>query len=188
MCPVSAIPSGESLGDNYLLAIFFIFTGTLFVTQGNRLFPVIVFLFGFLATIFYSIQTLYTTFLNESVKTWIFYTVVASLTLASTMIGVILVKLGRLDVAVLSGASIFYVGILINEIWLYNYDIQTQMSIFIGMVTFTCFCLGLKWSQIAIIITTSLFGSYLKVRGTSIFTTSFSAEIIVIRYFLGKRR
>jgi len=97
------------------------------------------------------------------------------------MVGVLLKKLDRLGVAVLSGFATFAATILVCQTWLSIYKMPTLLA-----VTITFFCLGFMWPHFAIIATTSFFGSYSIVRGISFFIGSFPAELLIIKAIIAK--
>ena len=97
------------------------------------------------------------------------------------MVGALLIKLDRLGVAVLSSFAAFAATILV-----YQAEMSTLFAFALCAVTITFFGLGFMWPQIAIIITTSFFGSYSIVRGISFFIGSFPAELLIIKAIIGK--
>ena len=154
---------------------------------GDRLFSVAIFLIGFSVSAFFIAELLYVSFLHDSTQAWVIYTSFASLAFASIMVGLLFVKLDRLGVALLSGSASIVLGILLDETWLYIYSMPTLFTSLLVVFTTSSFVLGFIWPKIAIILTTSFFGSFFAVKGVSILFGSFPAEILIIKGIMGKR-
>jgi hypothetical protein len=112
---------------------------------GCRIFPAAVFLVGFSVTAFMMTELLYISFLHDGTQTWVVQLSFASLVLTSVMIGYLLIKLDRLGVATLSGLVSILVGILLDEAWLYIYNMPTLFTYLLSVLTIISFGLGFFW-------------------------------------------
>lgn len=147
VCPVSTLPTPSTFNfvSSYLVAPALIAFGFGLVLFGDRLFPFAVFLIGFSVSGFIITELLYISFLNDSTSALIIYTSIASLVLAAIMVGLLLIKLDRLGVALLSGSASFVVSILLDESWLYIYEMPTLFTYLLGLITISSCVLGFLW-------------------------------------------
>lgn len=125
---------------------------------------------------------LFTLFFNMYTPNWLGWLVLVLSGLVGCCLGVILAKLARLGVAVVAAFGGFSLGLIIYAAFLYKADNDKQ-------VLYWCFNIGMAlvfgllslWLfDHMIIVSTSIVGSYLFIRGISLYAGHFPGEVSLI--------
>ena len=125
-------------------------------------------------SIIYFTSLLYVQFLARSFQSWSLIASAVSLALAAVIIGFLISRHKRLGTAIFTGFCGLIVGVLLQES--------------LKSLTIICFSLGLVRQKESELLSTSFFGSYLTVRGVSLFIGSFPNEVRFFNNLLVNRK
>lgn len=132
---------------------------------GRTLLRVVLFFVGLGATVMLTFIIFYSTFLKDDSEDWIMWVVLAGSGLVGILVGWLFTKLLRFGGAVLAGFGGFMLGMLLNEMWLYQYGHDWIFwTVCIGLAVICC-VVGFIVFEPAIIISTAFVGSYFVARG-----------------------
>ena len=156
-----------------VLGLFVAFFGTVFSN-------VIVFLVGSLATTALLLVILYSLILGPKVKSWLAWLIVSLSILVGLGVGFLLTKTERFYSVFMSACAGFLIGVLIDDVVLYLLGIKVLFwSVNVGLsVLFGA--LALRWFEVALILSTSLIGSFLTARGVSLVAGGWTNEFALI--------
>jgi hypothetical protein len=147
---------------------------------GNSLIPIAVFLVATLMTTGLILIVLYSFILGPSIKTWLTWMIVSLSLLIGLIVGILLARTRKLYAVIVAAFAGFLTGVLLNEAVLYLAKSKILFwSVNVGL-TVLCALLALVWFNSAILLSTSLVGSYLTVRGVSLFAGGFPNEYTLI--------
>ena len=128
----------------------------------------------FSISITYFTSLLYIQFLAQSFQRWSLIVSGVLLVLAAVIIGLLIARHKRLSTAIFTGFCGLIAGVFLQE------SLKT--------LTIICFSLGLVKPKESELLSTSFFGSYLTVRGVSLFIGSFPNEIRLFNDLLVNRK
>jgi len=164
----------------WLWGAIFVFVGFFLGLFGKKLFSVTLFIIGMLVTIALVFVLFYTTFLTNNTKAWVGWTVLGCAIILGIFGGILLFKCQRLGAAVLGGWGGFVLGLLLNETVLFAaksdwlFWITTISACLVGAgLSFCCY-------NPVIIMATSFSGSYLFVRGISLYAGGYPNEFTLV--------
>ena len=147
---------------------------------GNSLIPIAVFLVATFMTAALILIVLYSFMLGPTIKTWLTWLIVSLSLLIGLIVGILLARTRKLYAVVVAACAGFMTGVLLNEAVLYLAKSKILFwSVNVGL-TVLCALLALVWFNSAILLSTSLVGSYLTARGISLFAGGFPNEYTLI--------
>ena len=147
---------------------------------GNSLIPIAVFLVATLMTTALILIVLYSFMLGSTIKTWLTWMIVSLSLLVGLIVGILLARTRKLYAVVVAACAGFMTGVLLNVAVLYLAKSKILFwSVNVGL-TVLCALLALVWFNTAILLSTSLVGSYLTARGISLFAGGFPNEYTLI--------
>lgn len=147
---------------------------------GNSLIPIAVFLVATFMTAALILIVLYSFMLGPTIKTWLTWMIVSLSLLVGLIVGILLARTRKLYAVVVAACAGFMTGVLLNEAVLYLAKSKILFwSANVGL-TVLCALLALVWFNSAILLSTSLVGSYLTARGVSLFAGGFPNEYTLI--------
>jgi hypothetical protein len=158
-----------------------ILIGLFFALFGKSLFSVTLFLVGMCVTTALLLVLCYTTFLKESTKDWLFWTMVVCSAIIGLAAGFLLYKCQKLGASILAGWGGFMGGILLNT----TFAFAGQGSTVFWIITCSCALVASLVALVAynpvVIIMTSFMGSYIFIRGISLYTGGYVSEYQVLQ-------
>ena len=147
---------------------------------GNSLIPIAVFLVATLMTAALILIVLYSFIIGPTIKTWLTWMIVSLSLLVGLIVGILLARTRKLYAVVVAACAGFMTGVLLNVAVLYLAKSKILFwSVNVGL-TVLCALLALVWFNTAILLSTSLVGSYLTARGISLFAGGFPNEYTLI--------
>ena len=156
-----------------VLGLFIAFFGTFFSN-------IIVFVVGFLATTALLLILLYSLILGPKVKKWLAWLIFSLSILIGLVVGFLFTKTERLYSVLISACAGFLIGVLLDESVLYLLGSQILFwSVNVGFAVLFG-ALALWWFDIALILSTSLIGSFLTARGVSLLAGGWTNEFTLI--------
>jgi len=177
-CPVYTLNALWQFIDEYewLWGTIFIGIGFFLGLFGKKLFSATLFIIGMLATVSLVLILFYTTFLTSKTAAWVGWTVLACSILLGVLGGFILFKCQKLGAAILGGWGGFMGGLLINTAVLFT----AHSEVLFWIITCSCALVGAGLAffflEPVVITATSFSGSYLFVRGISLYAGGFPNE------------
>lgn len=165
---------------SYLWGAIFIIVGIFFCFFGKKLFKAAIFTVTTIVVVFCILLLFYSTFLKDTTETWVGWTVLVCSVLIGLVAGFFVMKLERLGAALLAGWGGFLLGVMINEMALYKvqsevlfWTIAMAFAIAAAVASFFLF-------EHVLIIGTSFAGSYMLVRGVSLYAGGYPNEFTLI--------
>jgi hypothetical protein len=156
-----------------VLGLFVAFFGTVFSN-------VIVFLVGSLATTALLLVILYSLILGPKVKSWLAWLIVSLSILVGLGFGFLLTKAERFYSVFMSACAGFLIGVLLDDSVIYLLGIKVLFwSVNVGL-SLVFGALALRWFEVALILSTSLIGSFLTARGVSLVAGGWTNEFALI--------
>lgn len=161
---------------SWLWGIMMIVVGLFFAFFGRKLFLAALFtgttivVAGLILIIFYS------TFLSSNTKTWVGWVVLLCSVVAGLICGFLMLKASRLGAAILAGWGGFMVGIALNQTVLYTTHSKATFWTVNCILAVVGAIAGFLLFNHAIILSTSFGGSYLFIRGISMYAGGFPNE------------
>ena len=152
--------------------------GALVGIAGKPLLKITVCLSGTLVFLVASCLFFFTLFLNRDSEDWIGWVIFSVCLVIGCFVGLILAKLIRIGVAVLAGFGGYCLGLILYNAFMYKADNGKRIVFWI----FTISCgvitgvLNLFLFNHAVILATSVAGSYLFIRGISMYAGGFPSE------------
>ena len=147
---------------------------------GNSLIPIAVFLVATFMTAALILIVLYSFIIGPTIKTWLTWMIVSLSLLVGLIVGILLARTRKLYAVVVAACAGFMTGVLLNVAVLYLAKSKILFwSVNVGL-TVLCALLALVWFNTAILLSTSLVGSYLTARGVSLFAGGFPNEYTLI--------
>lgn len=123
----------------------------------------------------------YTTFLKDSTASWIGWVILVCSCILGLAGGFLLYKCQRLGAAILAGWGGFMAGILINT----TFAFAMHGSVVFWIITISCSIVAGLVALCAynpvVIIMTSFAGSYIFVRGISLYTGGYTSELVIMQ-------
>jgi hypothetical protein len=168
--------------DKYKIysGIVIIVIGLFLVFLGNKFIKVTILLVGVIATITFVFMIYFTIFKNiGETHVWILLGVGGAVGL---VLGFCLCKCVKVFIMILGGYLGYLVSIFIYDLLLNNIHASPQVIYWI--TTLSCiivFALLALWlSKVAVVITTSITGGYMVIRGASLYIGGFPSESMVV--------
>ena len=147
---------------------------------GNSLIPIAVFLVATFMTAALILIVLYSFMLGPTIKTWLTWMIVSLSLLVGLIVGILLARTIKLYAVVVAACAGFMTGVLLNVAVLYLAKSKILFwSVNVGLTVLFAL-LALVWFNTAILLSTSLVGSYLTARGVSLFAGGFPNEYTLI--------
>jgi len=148
---------------------------------GKKIFTATLFIIGTLVTFFVVSLIFYTTFLSSEQEAWVNWVVFIGCIVLGLLVGYLLAKCQRLGGALLGGLAGFMLGLALNTaIFVY-----AESEPLFWVVTIACAIAGAILSFFAynhvIILGTSFTGSYLFIRGFSLYIGGFPNEFEIAK-------
>jgi len=158
-----------------------IVAGIFLALFGKSLFSITLFLVGVFVTTTALLLLCYSTFLRESTAAWIGWTVITSSAILGLLGGFLLYKCQRLGAGILAGWGGFMGGILINTTFAFAINgtwvfwvITLSCALVAGLIAICAY-------NVVVIVMTSFAGSYMFVRGISLYTGGYQSELQIMQ-------
>ena len=148
---------------------------------GRKLWVIAIFLLAAFITVAVILFVFYTTFLKSTTADWVGWTVLACSIIFGVILGLTMTRFARPGAAVIAAWGGFVLGLILNEAVLYLVTSQYVFWAVCGGCAVVAGILVFVTYNHAIIISTSLVGSYFFVRGISLYAGGFPDEIIIIK-------
>jgi hypothetical protein len=156
-----------------VVGLFVAFFGTIFSN-------LIVFLVGSLSTTALLLIILYSFILGSKVKKWLAWLIVSISMLVGLVVGFLLTKTERFYSIFMSACAGFLIGVLLDDAVLYLLGSKIVFwSVNVGLSLIFC-VLALRWFDVALILSTSLIGSFLTARGVSLLAGGWTNDFALI--------
>lgn len=165
----------------YFFGVALILIGLFLGLLGRKLWVIAIFIISLILTIGIILLIFYTTFLKENTAGWVAWTVIGCSLILGVVLGLVMTKLQRLGAAIIAGWGGFMLGLVLNEAVLYLLE---------NTYVFWCVCIGCALVAAvlvfvaynhAIILATSLVGSYFFVRGISLYAGGWPNEYLILK-------
>lgn len=154
---------------NWLFAIILMVIGLPFIFAGRKFFSIIVFVVGVLITVTLIMLLFYATFLDSNTEAWVFWLVLSLSIIARLAVGFVLAKCQKLGAACIAGWGGFLGGLAINTAFLFLTNQQWLFWVLsIGCAIAAAACAFFFYFPV-IITVTAFGGSYMFIRGISLF-------------------
>ena len=148
---------------------------------GRKLWLIAIFMISAFLTIGLILLVFYTTFLKENTAGWVAWTVLGCSVILGVILGLVMTKLQRLGAAIIAGWGGFVLGLLLNEVVLYLVkNTWVFWCVCIGCALVAAVLVFVAYNH-AIILATSLVGSYFFVRGISFYAGGFPDEYLLMK-------
>jgi hypothetical protein len=161
---------------SYIWGVLLIVGGIFLGFFGRKLFKAAIFMVTAIFVVFGILLLFYTTFLKESTEVWIGWTVLACSILIGLVAGFFMMKLERVGAALLAAWGGFLMGIMLNEMVLYLaespalfWTVSIGMAVVAGVLSFFFY-------EHVLINMTAFGGSYMLIRGISLYAGGFPNE------------
>jgi hypothetical protein len=178
-CPVTSINAIWTFLSkySYLFGAILIASGLVVGFAGRKLFKPVICFIGALATASVLMLLIYSLFLGHSQdKIAVGWIILVLSIIGGTIVGFILAKLSKLGVAVLAGWGGVTIGFILYSALLYKVNSQAFFWIFIVICAGVCAGLSLLAYDHALIMSTSIIGSYMFIRGISLYAGGYPNE------------
>ena len=183
VCPVFNTNSlVEWIQDNkWLFGSILIVVGFFLGLFGQRLFSITLFIVGTLATVFLIWILFYSTFLSSSTEDWVSWVVLSGAIIVGLLAGFVLYKCQRLGAAIIGGWGGWIAGAVFCTAVLWA--ASSEVAFWIISVSFALIAAALAFCFYyhAVILSTAFAGSYMFVRGISLFAGGFPNMITLIQ-------
>lgn len=124
---------------------------------------------------------LYTTFLRDNTKEWVGWTVLGVSIVGGIAIGFLMTKLQRVGAAIIAAWGGFLLGMILNQAILYLASSDIVFWCVCALCAIVAAILVFVAYNHAIILSTSLVGSYFFVRGFSLYIGGFPNEYTFLK-------
>ena len=165
---------------DYLWGALLIAGGIFLAFFGKKLFLYAIFLVTAIFVVFAILLLFYTTFLNDTTETWVGWTVLVCSCLVGLIAGYFMMKMERTGAALVGGWGGFLLGVMLNEMVFY----KVESNILFWCVSIGCgvaaFVLSFIIADHVLIIMTSFAGSYMSIRGISLYAGGFPNEFTLV--------
>lgn len=165
---------------DYLWGALLIVGGIFLAFFGKKLFLYAIFMVTAIFVVFAILLLFYTTFLEDTTEVWVGWVVLVCSILIGLVAGYFMMKLERVGVALVGGWGGFLLGVMINEMALYKVESTALfwcISIGCGVAAFA---LSFVISDHVLILMTSFGGSYMLIRGISLYAGGFPNEFTLV--------
>jgi hypothetical protein len=148
---------------------------------GRKLFSCIVFVVGVLITVSLVMILFYSTFLDSNTEAWVFWVVLSCSILAGLAVGFVLFKCQKLGAACIAGWGGFLGGVILNTAFLSYAESDALFWIFNVSCALVAAALAFCFYFPAIITVTAFTGSYMFIRGISLFAGGYPNEFLLAK-------
>lgn len=131
---------------------------------------------GFIAI---SLLFFYSVFFNANTKSYVGWIVLVISAILGTILGLLLARVTKLGVAVLSAWGGICLGLILYSAFLYKFESQVVFWLFIVALAVIFGALSFVIYDHIIIISTTMIGSYAFVRGISLYAGGYPNEFTV---------
>jgi uncharacterized membrane protein HdeD (DUF308 family) len=168
--------------NGYVFGAVLIIVGIFVGLFGKPLFKPTICIVGTLVFVVLSTLFIFSVFFNRSTANWVGWVVFAVCLLLGGIVGLILAKLSRLGVGVLAGWGGFCLGLITYNAFMYKADNGKKIVFWIWCLSIAIVAgvLSIFLFNHALIIATSLVGSYAFVRGISMYAGGFPNEMELV--------
>ena len=135
---------------------------------------------GFLTVMLVTCLFFYAIYLNTIEETSAFWYFLGGGALGGVLVGLLLAKFVKFGAAVLAGWGGFAGGLILNEMVLFRFELVWLFWTSIVICVLVAAVLAFKMFEHAMIIATALLGSYLLVRGASVYGGHYYNEFTII--------
>jgi len=151
---------------------------------GRILFKPAICAIGTLAFVFFASLLIFSLFFNRDTLPWVEWTVFGVLIVLGLLVGLLLAKLSKLGVFVLAGWGGFCLGLILYNSFIYKLDNSHAILFWIFNILLAIIAgvLSIYFFDHILILTTSLIGSYLFIRGISFYAGGFPDEIDLVNW------
>ena len=164
----------------YIWGACFIIGGIFLGFFGRKLFKAAIFMVTTLIVVTVILLIFYTTFLKDTTEMWVGWTVLGCSVVVGLVLGFFMMKAERFGVSLLAGWGGFLLGLMINEIALYKVESTALFwSVTIGCAVVAAILSFFIYEHVLIIMT-SFGGSYMLVRGVSLYAGGFPNEFTLV--------
>ena len=148
---------------------------------GRKLWVLAIFLISAFLTMAIIMLVFYTTFLKSNTADWVGWTVLGCSLLLGVILGLVMTKFQRAGAAILGAWGGFVLGLILNESVLFLVGSQWVFWLVCVGCAIVCAVVVFITYNHAIILATSLIGSYFFVRGISFYAGGFPSEFVIIK-------
>jgi len=164
----------------WITAIVMIGAGVFVWALGNKLFKPTIFIV-FAGTVFFLIMLFfYALILPITTKDWTVWLIGSIGLVLGLIVGFFMTKLARIAIAALGGWIGFVGGLLIHEAFLYHSSSQWLFWVICVGLAVIGFVITFWQYKLILIVSTAFLGSYLIVRGASLFIGGYPNEFTLI--------
>lgn len=161
---------------SFLLGAILIVGGLFLAVNGNKFVNFVIGLVGFLASsvILLSLSFYGLTKKNNETEEWVLWVIFVACLLVGAMIGSLLVKAKKIGIAILAGWG----GVTLGYILTTSFVVSNTYLYWavIGVCAIVCFYTAFKIERYVIMVASAFIGSYLFVRGISLYAGGFPTE------------
>jgi hypothetical protein len=164
----------------WLFAIILMCIGLPFIFMGRKFFSCIVFVVGIMVTVSVVMILFYSTFLDSNTEYWVFWLVLTLSILGGCAVGFVLFKCQKLGAAVIAGWGGFLGGLIINTTFMFAAGSEAIFWIINASCALAAAAMAFCFYFPVIITVTSFSGSYMFIRGISLFAGGYPNEFTLI--------
>ena len=164
----------------YIFGPLFMIIGLFMALAGRKFFKGTVFLVGAIIVAFFILTISYQTFLASAQREWVNWLTVSAAIIVGLACGLVAVKLEKFGACLIAGWAGFCVGVLLNESVLYLAQSVVLMWIINVVCALIAAALAFFYFNQAIMIATSIVGSFFFVRGLGLMLGNFPNEMEVV--------
>lgn len=169
--------------NSYLFGALLIIMGITVGVFGKKLFKPTICIIGTFAFLVISMLFVFSVFFNRDTETWVGWVVFSVCLLLGCFVGLVLAKLSKLGVAILAGWGGFLLGLILYNSFMYKLDSDKRIVFWIFNISMAIIAgiLSIYLFSHAVIIATSIVGSYAFIRGISLYAGGFPDELDLIK-------
>ena len=169
--------------NSFLFGAVLILLGLTVGVFGKKLFKPTICLIGTFAFLVISMLFVFSVFFNRDTETWVGWVVFAVCFIFGCLVGLILAKLSKLGVGIIAGWGGFCLGLILYNSFMYKLDGDKRIVFWIFNISMAIIAgvLSIFLFDHAIIISTSIVGSYAFIRGISLYAGGFPDELDLIK-------
>lgn len=169
--------------NSFIFGAVLILLGMTVGLFGKKLFKPTICLIGTFAFLVVSMLFVFSVFFNRDTEAWVGWIVFAVCFILGCIVGLLLAKLSKLGVAIIAGWGGFCLGLILYNSFMYKLDGDKRIVFWIFNISMAIIAgvLSIFLFDHAIIISTSIVGSYAFIRGISLYAGGFPDELDLIK-------
>lgn len=159
----------------YIWGALMIVMGIFLAFFGNKFVNSVIYIVGTLASFLVITSLFYSLFMKNVSKQWVQWVIVGLVLIGANLIGFVLVKFRKYGIAILAGWGGAMAGFLITTTFVVKHS-AAYWGIVIGCAV-VCAILAFFTERKVIMLVTALSGSYMLIRGISLYAGGFPNEV-----------